>query len=93
MLLINSLIIQNLRHARKSSYTIWIKFIKQNKKNPSEKAKSTANGSARLGAMWGGCGIPQDQNHTVNEIQSINQVETNIEIQRRLVQEDIYRVL
>jgi hypothetical protein len=26
----------------------------------------------------GGGGIPQDQNHIVNEVQSINQVETNV---------------
>jgi hypothetical protein len=37
--------------------------------------------------------IPQDQNHTSNEVQIIYQVETNIKKQVILVQEDIYRVL
>jgi hypothetical protein len=41
----------------------------------------------------GGGSIQQDQNHASNKVQSINQVETNVEKQRRLVQEDICRVL
>jgi hypothetical protein len=40
-----------------------------------------------------GGSIPQDQNHTSNEVRSINQVETNVERHIRLVQKDICRVL
>jgi hypothetical protein len=39
---------------------------------------------------WEG-GIPQDQNHKVNEVQISRQVETNVEIKRRLIHEDICR--
>jgi hypothetical protein len=41
----------------------------------------------------GGGSIPGNYSHASNEVQSINQVETNVERQRRLVQEDICRVL
>jgi hypothetical protein len=44
-----------------------------------------------MGKRWGS--IPQDQNYTSNELQSVNQVETDFERQRRSVREDIYRVL
>jgi hypothetical protein len=45
--------------------------------------------------VWaqGGGIIPRDHNHASNEVQSINQVETNVERQRRFLQEDICMVL
>jgi hypothetical protein len=41
----------------------------------------------------GGGSIPLDHNQTSNEVQSITQVETNVESQRRLVHEDICRMI
>jgi hypothetical protein len=41
----------------------------------------------------GGGGIPRDHNNASSEVQINNQVETNVERQRWLVQEDICRVL